>query len=106
MAVPGFSRRGPQIEDSFHFGMDHMIELPANFILLVCVGIVAATGAFIVYGMHPRFPQCPGGRRERGVQGPQVHLGMTASLGEPGVGPISAGEGRLAHERQDPYFYR
>ena len=27
-----------------------MIELPANFILLVCVGIVAATGAFIVYG--------------------------------------------------------
>ena len=30
--------------------MDNMIELPANFILLVCVGIVAATGAFIVYG--------------------------------------------------------
>ena len=50
MAVQGFSRRGPHIEDSFHFRMDHMIELPANFILLVCVGIVAATGAFIVYG--------------------------------------------------------
>ena len=31
--------------------MDNMIELPANFILLVCVGIVAATGAFIVYGI-------------------------------------------------------
>jgi hypothetical protein len=30
--------------------MDHMIELPANFILVVCVGIVAATVAFIVYG--------------------------------------------------------
>ena len=30
--------------------MDNMIELPANFILLVCVGIVVAMGAFIVYG--------------------------------------------------------
>jgi hypothetical protein len=30
--------------------MDHMIELPANFILVVCVGIVVATVAFIVYG--------------------------------------------------------
>jgi hypothetical protein len=27
-----------------------MIELPANFILVVCVGIVVATVAFIVYG--------------------------------------------------------
>jgi len=51
MAVQGFSRRGPHIEDSFHFRMDHMIELPANFILLVCVGIVAAMGGFIVYGI-------------------------------------------------------
>ena len=50
MAAPGFSRCGPQIEDSFHFGVDHMIELPANFILVVCVGVVVATVAFIVYG--------------------------------------------------------
>jgi hypothetical protein len=28
--------------------MDHMIELPANFILVACVGIVVV--AFIVYG--------------------------------------------------------
>jgi hypothetical protein len=50
MAAQGFGRRGPPIVDSFHFGMDHMIELPANFILVVCVGVVAATVAFIVYG--------------------------------------------------------
>jgi hypothetical protein len=50
MAASGVSRRGPRIEDSFHFGVDHMIELPANFILVVCVGSVAATVAFIVYG--------------------------------------------------------
>ena len=50
MAVPGISRPGPQSEDSFHFGVDNMIELPANFILMVCVGIIVGMGAFIVYG--------------------------------------------------------